>query len=63
SGNDEEMLKGEPLGLVVGNFCRELAHLKNAKNIYFAEKPHAEGMMEGIHHYQIIEKAEENQKS
>jgi sucrose-phosphate synthase len=63
SGNDEEMLKGEPLGLVVGNFCRELAHLKNAKNIYFAQKPHAEGMMEGIHHYQIIEKAEENQKS
>jgi sucrose-phosphate synthase len=58
SGNDEEMLKGEPLGLVVGNFCRELAHLKNARNIYFAEKPHAEGMMEGIQHYQIIEKAE-----
>lgn len=58
SGNDEEMLKGEPLGLVVGNFRRELAHLKNARNIYFAEKPHAGGMMEGIQHYQIIEKAE-----
>jgi sucrose-phosphate synthase len=63
SGNDEEMLKGEPLGLVVGNFCRELAHLKNAKNIYFAEKPHAEGMMEGIRHYQIIEKAKESRHS
>jgi sucrose-phosphate synthase len=63
SGNDEEMLKGEPLGLVVGNFCRELAHLKNARNIYFAEKSHAEGMIEGIHHYQIIEKAEKKRGS
>ncbi|HKL00951.1 MAG TPA: HAD-IIB family hydrolase [Desulfotignum sp.] len=57
SGNDEEMLKGETLGLVVGNFCRELAHLKTAKNIYFAKQPHAAGMMEGIGHYQLIEKA------
>jgi sucrose-phosphate synthase len=61
SGNDAEMLKGEPLGVVVGNYSPELEGLRSAKQIYFAKKHHADGMMEGIVHYQFIQKA--NQKT
>ncbi len=57
SGNDEEMLKGEPLGVVVGNYSRELEYLKNRKNIYFAKKSFAEGVVEGFTHYDFINKA------
>ncbi|MBW2559190.1 MAG: HAD-IIB family hydrolase, partial [Deltaproteobacteria bacterium] len=35
SGNDEEMLRGEPLAVVVGNYSEELEKLKHGKNIYF----------------------------
>jgi len=54
SGNDAEMLKGEPLGVVVGNYSPELETLKSAKQIYFAKKTYAGGIMEGISHYQFI---------
>ena len=57
SGNDAEMLKGEPLGVVVGNYSPELETLRSAKQIYFAKKFHAGGMMEGLLHYQFIQKA------
>lgn len=59
SGNDAEMLKGEPLGVVVGNYSPELERLRSAKQIYFAKKSHAAGMMEGILHYQFIQKSAE----
>jgi len=54
SGNDAEMLKGEPLGVVVGNYSPELETLRSAKQIYFAEKTYAGGILEGIRHYQFI---------
>jgi sucrose-phosphate synthase len=57
SGNDEEMLRGEPLAVVVGNYSRELEHLKGGKNIYFAEKEYAGGIMEALAHYNFLEKA------
>lgn len=57
SGNDEEMLRGEPLGVVVGNHSPELKSLKGAKKIYFAENPLAGGILEGIQKYNLIEKA------
>jgi sucrose-phosphate synthase len=57
SGNDAEMLKGETLGVVVGNYSPELEALRSAKQIYFAKKSHAGGMMEGMQHYQLIQKA------
>lgn len=57
SGNDEEMLRGEPSGVVVGNFHPELARLRSRRNVYFAKKTYAEGMMEGISHYNFISKA------
>ncbi|MFZ0133595.1 MAG: HAD-IIB family hydrolase, partial [Desulfobacterales bacterium] len=56
SGNDEEMLRGEPLGVIVGNHSPELEPLKGAKRIYFADKPCAGGILEGIRKYGFIEK-------
>ena len=55
SGNDEEMLRGEPRGVVVGNFSPELEKLKGAKYVYFAGKPCAAGILEGIAHYRFLE--------
>ncbi len=57
SGNDEEMLRGETMGVVVGNSSSELDSLKGLKKIYFAKKPLAGGILEGIRKYKIIEKA------
>ena len=57
SGNDAGMLKGETLGVVVGNYCPELETLRSTKQIYFAKKTYAGGMMEGMQHYQLIQKA------
>ncbi|MCG8566771.1 MAG: HAD hydrolase family protein, partial [Desulfobacterales bacterium] len=53
SGNDAEMLKGDPLGVVVSNYSPELAPLKNAKRIFFASQPYTQGIMEGVDHYQF----------
>ena len=54
---DEEMLRGEPLAAVVGNYSPELEELKGQKNIYFAEKKYAGGILEAIEKYDFIEKA------
>ncbi|MFH2219995.1 MAG: HAD-IIB family hydrolase [Pseudomonadota bacterium] len=57
SGNDEEMLRGEPLAVVVGNYEKELEKLKGARKVYFAESEYAGGILEGIEKYRFIEKA------
>lgn len=57
SGNDEEMLRGEPLAAVVGNYSPELKKLKGRKNIYFAVKESAGGILEAIDRYNFIEAA------
>lgn len=54
SGNDEEMLRGEPLGVVVGNYSRELDVLKGIRNVFFAKEPGVGGILEGVEHYQFI---------
>ncbi|NOX76613.1 MAG: HAD-IIB family hydrolase [Gammaproteobacteria bacterium] len=54
SGNDEEMLRGNTLGLVVGNYSPELERLKGRPRVYFAEGGHAWGIMEGIRHYDFL---------
>jgi sucrose-phosphate synthase len=61
SGNDEEMLRGEPLGVVVGNYSNELKKLKGMRNIYFAKQTYSGGMLEGIRQYKFIEKATQRQ--
>jgi sucrose-phosphate synthase len=57
SGNDEEMLRGEPMAVVVGNYKKELEKLKGARNVYFAKSEYAGGILEGIVKYRFIEKA------
>jgi sucrose-phosphate synthase len=57
SGNDEEMLRGDPLGVIVGNYSSELEKLRGLKNMYFATREFAGGIVEGIEHYKFIRKA------
>jgi sucrose-phosphate synthase len=54
SGNDEEMLTGNTLAVVVGNHSRELRKLKNRPQIYFAKGHHAKGILEGIAFYEFL---------
>jgi len=54
SGNDEEMLAGNTLGVVVGNYSRELEKLRKYPRIYFAENHHAAGITEGLDYYQFL---------
>ncbi|WP_455208434.1 HAD-IIB family hydrolase [Kaarinaea lacus] len=55
SGNDEEMLKGNTLGVVVGNYSKELGKLKDRDLIYFAQQPFANGIIEGINYYGFLD--------
>ena len=54
SGNDEEMLRGEPLAVVVKNYSRELEDLKGSRNVYFARQCCAGGILDGMRHYRFI---------
>lgn len=55
SGNDEQMLMGNTLAVVVGNHSPELEKLKKHDSIYFAQAHYAGGILEGIAHYGFIE--------
>lgn len=54
SGNDAEMLSGDVLGVVVGNFSPELKRLRGKPRIYFANNEYAHGIIEGIEHYNFL---------
>jgi len=60
SGNDEEMLRGEPCAVVVGNYSHELATLKGSRNVFFAQSACAGGIIEGLQHYRFIETSKGN---
>lgn len=55
SGNDEDMLTGELLGVVVGNHTGDLNKLKGRRRIYFSKNYFAEGVLEGIEYYKFLE--------
>ncbi len=55
SGNDEGMLKGRTLGVVVGNYSSELEKLRSWPRIYFAEASYARGILEGIEYYHFLD--------
>ena len=57
SGNDEEMLRGDPLAVIVGNYSPELEKLKGQRKIYFAKQKYAGGILEAIQHYKFVKKA------
>ncbi len=54
SGNDEEMLRGDTSGLVVGNYRQELAHLKGMRRMFFSPREYAAGIIDGLHHFKFI---------
>ena len=54
SGNDEEMLLGNTLGVVVGNYSAELEKLRGKPKVYFATGHNASGILEGILHYNFM---------
>jgi sucrose-phosphate synthase len=55
SGADEDMLRGNTLGVVVANRHREeLSILSDAEHVYFAERPYALGILEAIEHYDFF---------
>ena len=56
SGNDEGMLKGRTLGVVVANYSPELEKLRKLPRIYFAQTAHAEGIIEGINYYNFLDR-------
>lgn len=61
SGNDEEMLRGEPWGIVVANYSRELDALRKSKHVYFAKQPFAGGILEGLEKHRFFEKTKSAQ--
>ncbi len=55
SGADEDMMRGNTLAVVVGNrHHEELSQLVDQDNIYFADQPHALGILEAIEHYDFF---------
>lgn len=56
SGNDAGMLLGRTLGVVVSNYSPELERLRAHPRIYFAQTPHAGGILEGIDYYHFLDK-------
>ncbi len=56
SGNDEDMLTGELLGVIVGNHGEELKKLIGRRRIYFAKAERAGGIIEGIKYYNFLER-------
>ena len=51
SQNDEDMLRGEMLGVVVGNHHLELEKLRGQRHVYFARQHYAAGILEGFNQY------------
>ncbi|GBC60798.1 glycosyl transferase family 1 [Desulfonema ishimotonii] len=55
SGNDKEMLKGNTMGVVVGNYTPELEKLRGRRKIYFSSEKNAGGIIDGLVHYGLID--------
>ncbi|MCK4839315.1 MAG: HAD-IIB family hydrolase [Desulfobulbaceae bacterium] len=55
SGNDEEMLRGVTCGLIVGNYSKELEHLRGLRRMFFSKKEYAAGIIDGIKHYRFLD--------
>jgi sucrose-phosphate synthase len=54
SGNDEDMIRGNNYGLVVGNHSEDLEHLKGQRRVRFSSKEYASGIIDGLVHYGFI---------
>lgn len=55
SGNDEDMIRGNTLGVVTADRKHEkLSGLVDVERIYFAEQAHAAGLLEAIEHHDFF---------
>lgn len=54
SGNDEDMLRGDTCGLVVGNYSKELEQIRGRRRIYFSTKEFAAGIIDGFKYYHFL---------
>jgi len=55
SGADEDMLRGNPKGVIVANrHNEELSDLVDLNDIYLASQPYAAGIIEAIDHYDFF---------
>jgi sucrose-phosphate synthase len=54
SGNDEEMLRGSMLAVVVANHSTDLDELEGLRDIYFSDRTHAGGILDGLEHYEFM---------
>ena len=55
SGNDLDMLSDrDALAVVVGNYSPELEVLRGWDRVYFADGEYADGILEGIRHYNFL---------
>ena len=58
SGNDEDLLRGRMLGVVVGNHQPELEKLRGFERIYFAEAAHARGIVEAVEYFDLLNRCD-----
>jgi sucrose-phosphate synthase len=54
AGNDEEMLRGDTLGIVVANHSPELERLRGSFQVFFARRPYAWAILEAFDHYDFF---------
>lgn len=62
SGNDEDMIRGNNNGLVVGNHSEELESLRGKSRVYFSRKSYAAGIIDGLVYYGFIPPYEKQEK-
>ena len=43
------------MGVVVGNYSKEMEKLRGKRRIYFSKLNHARGIMDGIRYYHFLE--------
>jgi sucrose-phosphate synthase len=56
SGGDDDMLRGNTLGVVVANrHLEELSKLSEMDQVYFAQRSHAWGILEAVDHYGLFD--------
>ncbi|WP_185985490.1 HAD-IIB family hydrolase [Aureimonas mangrovi] len=54
SGNDIEMLRTIPQAIIVANHSDGLPNLPDLKHSYVSRRTHAEGIIEGVRHFQAL---------
>ena len=55
AGNDLDMFTGASRGIVVGNHSSEMEALRGMRRVYFAGRPSAAGILEGLEHFKFLE--------